>query len=430
MNRTARRAEIISIGDEMTSGQRLDTNSQWLSQRLGELGIETAWHTTVADDLERQTKTFRIAASRCQLVIATGGLGPTADDLTRDVLARLSGQPLVRDDGSLRQIKALFRRYGRPMPESNVVQADFPRGARIIPNAEGTAPGIDLDLALPGAAEDRCRVFCLPGVPDEMKAMWRDYVQPQILADNPERLTIVQRVIHCFGAGESQIESMLPGMIARDRHPRIGITASQAIISLRINATGPDPGECLRLVERDELIIRECLGDLVFGVGDETLESVLVAGLQARNQSLALCDLGLRGCVASSLSASDPDGLVFCGGMVARLGESGPWRAEWPELRDLVGCSPERSADGLLSLSSRVAAFFAASVGVAVSPIRQCPDGLERFTVALAGHGTMESVQLTHAGNSALRFHRSGKQVLNWLRLTLLPTGHATKQQA
>jgi nicotinamide-nucleotide amidase len=419
MNRTARRAEIISIGDEMTSGQRLDTNSQWLAQQLGGLGIEPAWHTTVADDLERQTETFRIAASRCQLVIATGGLGPTADDLTREVLARLSGQPLVRDDASLRHIEALFRRYGRPMPASNTVQADFPRGARIIPNAEGTAPGIDLDLALPGAAVKRCRIFCLPGVPHEMQAMWRDCVQPQLLADNPAPLQIVQRVVHCFGTGESQIESMLPGMIARDRQPRIGITASQAIISLRINAIGPDLAECQRLVERDETTIRESLGELVFGVEDQTLESVLVSELMARHRSLALVDLGLRGGVSATLSAHDPEGLVFMGGINFNGSPGTSNCTEWPELSLIAGTEPVQSAATLGLLSRRVAKLFAASEGVAIGPLCKTTNGKERFQVAWSGLGGEKNVELAHAGSSAIRFHRSVKQVLNWLRLGL-----------
>lgn len=423
MNQSPRRAEVISIGDEMTSGQRLDTNSQWLSQRLGELGIETAWHTTVADDLERQTETFRIAAARSQVVIATGGLGPTADDLTREVLARLSGQPLVRDEDSLRHIEAIFRRHDRPMPDNNRVQADFPRGARIIPNPEGTAPGIDLDLDLRTSTMGRCRVFCLPGVPDEMKAMWRDYVQPRLLADNPQPLSIVHRVIHCFGAGESQVETMLPGMIARDRHPRVGITASGAVISLRINATSPDLAECQRLVESDEALIRQCLGDLVFGIEDETLESVLVRELTARNQSLAIVDFGLRGGVAASLSAADSSGTTFRGAWIRPVSAPQAGQAEWPELNQPAGVATEPTANTLSMLSRRASAFFGATDGLAIGPIQKAPDGKERFQVVWTGPQGEKMGDLHHAGSTAIRFHRSVKQVLNWVRLGLLK-GH------
>src|SRR4051794_7890275 len=143
------RAEIISIGDELTSGQRLDTNSQWLSTRLGELGVKVMYHTTVADDLEANVQVFRQAVERAELVIATGGLGPTADDLTRDAIAAAAGVDLVFDADSFSHIESLFSRRKRPMPERNRVQAMFPRGSRAIANREGTAPGIDIEIPRP-----------------------------------------------------------------------------------------------------------------------------------------------------------------------------------------------------------------------------------------------------------------------------------------
>src|SRR5436309_8404574 len=136
------RAEILSIGSELTSGQNLDTNSQWLSLRLAEFGIPVGWHTTVADDLADNVAAFRIAAERAGLVLISGGLGPTQDDLTREALARAAGVELVFDEASFAEIKAMFARRGRSFPERNRVQAYFPAGAEPIPNANGTAPGI------------------------------------------------------------------------------------------------------------------------------------------------------------------------------------------------------------------------------------------------------------------------------------------------
>ncbi len=143
-------AEVISIGDELTSGQRLDTNSQWLSTRLGELGVRAMWHTTVGDDLETNMQAFRQAAQRADLIVSTGGLGPTADDLTRDALAAAAGVELVLDEAALEHIQGLFARRKRPMPERNRLQAMFPRGSRMIPNPAGTAPGIDFELSRAG----------------------------------------------------------------------------------------------------------------------------------------------------------------------------------------------------------------------------------------------------------------------------------------
>src|SRR5271165_1754887 len=136
------KAEILSIGSELTSGQNLDTNCQWLSRRLAEVGIAVGWHTTVADDLSINVEAFRLAARRARLVIATGGLGPTQDDLTREALAEMAGVSLILDDASLEHIRQMFARRGRPMTERNRVQALFPAGADVIPNPLGTAPGI------------------------------------------------------------------------------------------------------------------------------------------------------------------------------------------------------------------------------------------------------------------------------------------------
>src|SRR5947209_12918448 len=136
------KTEIISIGSELTSGQNLDTNSQWLSRRLAEIGIPVGWHTTVADDLEANVAAFRIAAGRAGLVLITGGLGPTQDDLTREALARAAGVELVFHPELYDQIEAMFRRRGRTMPERNRVQAMLPAGAEALPNECGTAPGV------------------------------------------------------------------------------------------------------------------------------------------------------------------------------------------------------------------------------------------------------------------------------------------------
>src|SRR5687768_2432253 len=159
------RAEIISIGDELTSGERLDTNTQWIAQRLNEIGIPVAFHTTVADDLAANVLVFRQACERADVIVASGGLGPTADDLTRQALAEMAGVELVQDDAALEHIRALFARRGREMPPNNLVQALFPRGSRVIPNPHGSAPGIDFEVSRAGGLS--ARIFALPGVPAE-----------------------------------------------------------------------------------------------------------------------------------------------------------------------------------------------------------------------------------------------------------------------
>lgn len=158
-------AEVIAVGSELTSGQKLDTNSQWLARRLGELGVEVRFHTSVDDDLARNTDALRIATSRARIVMVSGGLGPTQDDLTREALATVAGVPLIEDIESLRAIEAMFALRNRPMLPRNRVQALLPEGAEALPNRVGTAPGIWLAL-------DQAHLIALPGVPSELKIMF------------------------------------------------------------------------------------------------------------------------------------------------------------------------------------------------------------------------------------------------------------------
>src|SRR5947208_2194813 len=169
------KAEIISIGSELTSGQNLDTNSQWLSQRLAEIGIPVHWHTTVADDLADNVGALRVAAGRAQLVLVSGGLGPTQDDLTREALAAAAGVGLVLHEPSLAHIREMFAKRGRTMPERNSVQAMIPDGGEPIPNDHGTAPGVWMRLG-------NAWVAAMPGVPSEMFAMFEERVRPLLLS--------------------------------------------------------------------------------------------------------------------------------------------------------------------------------------------------------------------------------------------------------
>ena len=403
-------AEILAIGDEMIGGSRLDTNTQFLARQLSEIGVQVVFHSTVGDDEVRQVEAFQIAASRVDVVVATGGLGPTADDLTRDVLAKVMNVELRSDDATIEHIRSLFRRHRREMPDSNLVQAKFPIGSQIIPNREGTAPGIDAAITL---ENHRCRFFCLPGVPAEMHEMWKEYVRPEIckMAGGPQ--VIETYVINCFGSGESHVESLLGDLIVRGRDPVVGITASQAVISLRIVARGESSAACIARIKPTADFVRERLGDLVFGEGDESLEDVVVRELVRRKETLAILDFGLNGDVASALSraqlTANTDG--FLGGNMRTNG-------------DLEFNDPQ-SFDSLLEQKAQAFRLqHQVEWTLVISPIQTNEDkNREFFRVALTNGNQTIIHEFPHSGHSALRHTRSVKQVLNFLRLSLQPHG-------
>jgi nicotinamide-nucleotide amidase len=284
-------AEVVSIGDEMTSGARLDTNAQWLSRRLGELGVTVSFHSTVGDTLQHNIDVFRVASERADIVVATGGLGPTRDDLTRESLAAVVNRPLELRESALAHIESLFARRKREMSERNRVQAMFPAGSNEIFNPQGTAPGIDLQTDRPG--HPGSRIYALPGVPAEMKRMFDDSVAPRILAQSSAETRIRHLVMKFFGTGESDMERRLGEMISRDRQPRVGITVSTATISLRITATADTDVACEAMIASTKAEILSLVPEFYFGDGEEFEQHhAIEAMLMQRNESMMAIELG------------------------------------------------------------------------------------------------------------------------------------------
>ncbi len=316
-------AEIISIGDEITSGALTDTNSAWLSTDLTEHGIRTLYHTTIGDEMVPMTTTFRIAASRSGLIIISGGIGPTEDDLTRQAVAEAFGRELVFDEPSFEHIKNHFAKRKRFMPDSNRIQACFPKGAVIIPNPHGTAPGfyLDGDRADFGLGIGRFRLFVFPGVPAEMKEMWIQTGRDRALELEKEITGrphyVLSRRIQCFGLGESELESKLPHLIARDHVPTVGITVKEGIMTLRIRAEGDSVRECQRQIEETRSVIYNILGEVVFGEEDDTLSGVIAAKLRKSGKKVAVFEWGTRGLLASRLAPE-----IFVGGRIFSQNDS------------------------------------------------------------------------------------------------------------
>lgn len=414
------RAEIIAIGDELTTGQRLDTNSQWLAERLTECGVEVAFHTTIGDTLADNVNAFQAAVRRVEIVVATGGLGPTADDLTRDALAAASGVALVRDEASLEHIRGLFASRGREMPERNAVQADFPLGATPIPNAFGTAPGIELRFE--PTPSTPCVVFALPGVPAEMKPMWSAWVAPAIESLQGAARVIRHRRIKCFGVGESQLEAMLPDLIRRGREPVVGITVSDATITLRITASGESDAACQAAIEPTVAIIREALGTLVFGEGDDELEHVVARLLQEKGKTLAVAEWATGGLVEDWLQAAAQANAEFLdigltATSAAQLGRVLALTAD--ESTQLAAAAPHDSAVATIAAEA-VRRLAGADFGLGIAafpPNVDAPDA--RVCVSIAAPDRTRRVRFGCATHPAIRRVRTAKQALNALRLVL-----------
>jgi competence/damage-inducible protein CinA-like protein len=418
-------AEIISIGDELTSGQRLDTNSQWLSERLGELGIPVGFHTTVADDLESNIAVFRAAIDRADVVISTGGLGPTADDLTREALAAAAGVELYEDAAALAHIRNLFARRKREMPERNKLQAQFPRGSRVVPNPEGTAPGID--LTVPRSCGPPCRVFALPGVPAEMFTMWNDTVKPALVASQSSKRIICHRRIKCFGVGESDLEAMLPDMIRRKREPLVGITVHGATITLRITASGPNETAARKAMEPTVAQIRELLGVLVFGEEDDELEHAVVRLLNDKQRMLAVTEWATDGLVSQWLAEAAAGSTCFCGGIVVR---------DAAVLKSLlkIDVAPETSASAetATAMAGAVQQISGADYGLGIAAYptggEAVPTAATSSTIDMAGtlHVALARGDNVRVKGFPIATHpsitktRSAKQALNVVRLAML----------
>jgi nicotinamide-nucleotide amidase len=418
-------AEIISIGDELTSGERLDTNSQWLSQRLGEVGIRVAYHTTVADDLEANVRVLRESFARADVIICTGGLGPTADDLTRQALAATLGVELELDAASLAHIEQLFARRQRPMPPANQIQAMFPVGSRVIPNPHGTAPGIDYQVTRPGRTS--ARIFCLPGVPAEMKEMWAATVLPRLTdAHLAAQQLIRHKCLKCFGVGESDLEAMLPDLIRRGREPQVGITVSQATITLRITACAAIAADCEAQMAPTLATIRECLGNLVYGEDDEELQHVVGRQLQQCGQTLSTLELATPGLLSRWLAALPAAGSPYRGGLVVPADAR-----SWPS--PLVGLAAAPStgwtAEYATTVARRVREQWGTDYGLVIGPRPAAeppssspPAEVGRVWLALVGPTAdeVEVVAWPFSGHPDVVEARAAKTALNLLRLKIL----------
>lgn len=268
------RASILSVGDELVSGLTIDTNSAWLSRELGGLGVRVVAHRTIGDELTEIETAIRDASQEAELILISGGIGPTPDDLTREALAAVTGGGLVESPDWLAHMQILFRARGRVMQPGNRKQAGVPQGAELLWNSLGTAAGIRANFA------HTAMLFVLPGVPAEMMAMFDQHVRPWVRSVVHRRGGRVMRTLslHTFGLGESDIAARLGDLLLRRNAAedlQVGTTASRGVVSIRAYAAGATDAEVdekLATVEREA---RQALGDVIFGRDDDTLAGVV-----------------------------------------------------------------------------------------------------------------------------------------------------------
>ncbi len=301
------RAIILAIGDELTTGGQVDTNSAYISQALTGVGIATAAHWTVGDERAFIAETFSRAAGAAELVIATGGLGPTPDDLTRQALADAMGCELTLDQASLAMMQEFFAARAYTLSETNKVQAMLPVGAAPIANAHGTAPGI---LATLGEAT----VVCMPGVPHEMKAMFADHVLPKFAGGGQ---VILRQTVQTIGMPESELGEKLADLMTAGGDTKIGTTVKAGIISVNIQVRGQRAEIASQKLAKLSQAVTGRLGGTVFGQGEQSLASCVGVQLTAASETLATAESCTGGLIGKMLTDASGASEYYLGGVVA-----------------------------------------------------------------------------------------------------------------
>jgi nicotinamide-nucleotide amidase len=307
-------AEILTIGDELCRGEIVDTNSSWMAARLWDLGVAVTWMSSCRDDAADMKAAFTAACARAELVFCSGGLGPTEDDLTVDVLAELLGAPVETDAVSLERMNARFARIGYTLTPNNLRQVRAPKGAEVFVNPAGLAPGFAVDLG-------RARVFVMPGVPREMQAIFSESVAPRVAARAATDEQIAKAVYRVFGKGESHIDHALTGLVAGVDGATVHYQVVFPETLVKLVVRDRDAGAAAARLAALDRELRSRLGELVYAGGDESMAGVLGARLRARGATLAVaesCTGGMLGSLVTDIAGSSE---YFRGGVIAYANE-------------------------------------------------------------------------------------------------------------
>jgi nicotinamide-nucleotide amidase len=374
------RCDVLAVGTELLLGQIVDTNSAWLGEQLAAHGIDSLMQVKIGDNRRRIADELRLMLADADAVIVCGGLGPTQDDITRDVIADIMGVPLERDEQLVDKIRNIFGGRGRPMPENNLRQADVPVGATIIPQTRGTAPG----LICPVKVGDVDKVvFAVPGVPPEVREMFERGIWPELQRRGDDGAIIVSRVLRTWGESESGLNERLDGVIAElDAlgNPTLAFLASGWDgLKIRLTGKAESEAECEILLDEWEGRVRDVVGELVFGVDGDSMESVVLDMLRTKGWSLGLAESVTGGLVAARLTEIPGASEVFRGSVVSYATEVKQQVLDVPE-------GPVVSEDAALAMARGASKVLASDVTMALTgvagPTEQ--DGMPAGTLCVA----------------------------------------------
>ncbi len=376
-------AEIIAIGSELLTPYRLDTNSLWLTERLNSIGIEVKLKTIVGDDEARLEEAIREAMQRVEIIISTGGLGPTEDDITKKVFARVLRRRLVLHENLLAALRERFARRNLKMPEINSRQALIPEGAMVLENKRGTAPGILL-------SEKNCTFVLLPGPPREMKPMFDESVMP-ILRQRVGETVIARRSLSIFGLTESGVDELVAPIYRQYTNPATTILANEGQIELHLTARARNEQEAGKLLEELAGQLEEVLGEHIFSTRGESLEEVVGELLKLKGYTLATAESCTGGLLAAALTNVAGSSRYFLQGVVAYSNEAKVNLLGVPNklLQEHGAVSPEVAEAMAIGIRRRARS----TIGVGITGIAGPAGGSETKPVGLVYIGLADEVQ-------------------------------------
>ena len=409
-------AEIVTIGTELLLGQIVDTNAAYIAERLHQIGVEVIYKSTVGDNPDRMRSVLNRALERADVVITSGGIGPTEDDLTREIAAEITGRQLVFHEDLLEQIRQIFKGRGLPFKDNNRRQAYIPEGAIPIENPQGTAPGYIIE-------SERGILLSLPGVPGEMKFLMQQTVLPYLKGKSGAQ-AIKFRVLKLCGTGESHVDYLIGDLIRENANPEIGLLAHLGQIDIRITATSETEENADRIIADMEQRIRERLPHQIFGVDADTQEGIITQLLQEYQQTLAIAESNSGGNIAQQFIALPGIDQVLRGAIVATglesLGHLLPQARERFEGKEFI------SMEMAKAMAQAVAQVCDTQIGLGISGFRQSEHGrivdepVPSYIALYKADGSFVTKEYQLSGPSEIVRTRVKNMALELLRRDLL----------